>query len=168
MKSLLTLLFAAAFMTIMVGGCAKKPKVEAPTKPTVTDTKPADKPSDQPTDKGTVDSEPSSKFSAIYFDFDRYNLREDAKADLKKNIAVMQQDENLKITIEGHCDERGTVEYNLALGERRSKSARDYMVSMGVKANRISTISYGKERPAAFGHDEDAWAKNRRDDFVEK
>ncbi len=168
MKSWMTLLFVAALMTIMVVGCAKKPKVEAPTKPITTETKPPEKPSDQPTDQGKVEPGSSSKFKTIYFDFDRYNLRDDAKADLKKNIDVMQQDENLKMTIEGHCDERGTVEYNLALGERRAKSARDYMVNMGVKANRVSTISYGKERPIAFGHDEDAWAKNRRDDFVEK
>jgi peptidoglycan-associated lipoprotein len=168
MKSFLTLLATAALIAFMVVGCAKKPKVEPVTQPTTTETKPADRPSDQPTDKGTVDSEPSSKFRAIYFDFDRYNLRDDAKADLKKNVDVMNQEQDLKITVEGHCDERGTVEYNLALGERRAKSARDYMVSMGVKADRISTISYGKERPKAFGHDEDSWAKNRRDEFVEK
>jgi peptidoglycan-associated lipoprotein len=169
MKSLLTLLATAALISFMVVGCAKKPKVEPMTQPGTTETKPPETPVDRPTEPGEkVESGSSSRFSAIYFDFDRYNLREDAKADLKKNIAVMQQDEDLKITIEGHCDERGTVEYNLALGERRAKSARDYMVSMGVKANRISTISYGKERPIAFGHDEDAWAKNRRDDFVEK
>lgn len=168
MKNLLTLLAIAALIAFMVVGCAKKPKVEAPTQPTTTETKPSVTPSDQPTDKGTVESEPSSKFRAIYFDFDRYNLRDDAKADLRKNIDVMMQDQNIRITVEGHCDERGTVEYNLALGERRAKSARDYMVSMGVKADRISTISYGKERPAAFGQDEGAWAKNRRDEFVEK
>jgi len=169
MKSLLTLLATAALISFMVVGCAKKPKVEPLTKPPATETKPTEKPSDQPTDQGTgIESGSSSRFRAIYFDFDRYNLRDDAKADLKKNTDVMQQEENLKITIEGHCDERGTVEYNLALGERRAKSARDYMVNMGVKANRISTISYGKERPVAFGHDEEAWAKNRRDDFVEK
>jgi peptidoglycan-associated lipoprotein len=169
MKSLLTLLATAALIAFMVVGCAKKPKVEAPTKPTTTETKPTEKPADQSTDQGTtVESEPSSKFSAIYFDFDKYSLRDDAKADLKKNVDVMKQDQNLKVTVEGHCDERGTVEYNLALGERRAKSARDYMVNMGVKANRVSTISYGKERPVALGHDEDAWAKNRRDEFVEK
>jgi peptidoglycan-associated lipoprotein len=169
MKSLLTLLATAALIAFMVVGCAKKPKVEAPTRPATTETKPSETPSDQSTDQGTkVESEPSSKFRAIYFDFDRYNLRDDAKADLKKNVDVMKQDQNLRITVEGHCDERGTVEYNLALGERRAKSARDYMVSMGVSADRVSTISYGKERPATFGHDEDAWAKNRRDEFVEK
>jgi peptidoglycan-associated lipoprotein len=169
MKSLLTLLATAALIAFMVVGCAKKPKVEPMTQPTKTEVKSADTTSNQPTDKGTtVESQPSSKFSAIYFDFDKYSLRDDAKTDLKKNVDVMKQDQNIKITVEGHCDERGTVEYNLALGERRAKSARDYMVSMGVKANRVSTISYGKERPKELGHDEDAWAKNRRDEFVEK
>jgi peptidoglycan-associated lipoprotein len=168
MKSFLTLLAIAALIAIMFVGCAKKPKVEPMTQPTTTETKPAEKPAENPTTGTPVESEPSSKFMAIYFDFDKYSLRDDAKADLKRNVDVMKQDQNLKITIEGHCDERGTVEYNLALGERRAKSARDYMVSMGIKADRVSTISYGKERPKAFGHDEDSWAKNRRDEFVEK
>jgi peptidoglycan-associated lipoprotein len=168
MKSLLTLLATAALIAFMVVGCAKKPKVEPMTQPTTTETKPTEQPTENPTTGTPVESEPSSKFMTIYFDFDKYNLRDDARADLKKNIDVMKQDQSLKITVEGHCDERGTVEYNLALGERRAKSARDYMVSMGVKADRISTISYGKERPVAFGHDEASWAKNRRDEFVEK
>ena len=168
MRSWMTLLFVAALMTIMVAGCAKKPKVEPLTKPPTTQITPPDTTSGRPTDQGKVESGSSSMFKTVYFDFDRYNLRDDAKANLKKNIDAMQLDQNLKIAIEGHCDERGTVEYNLALGERRAKSARDYMVNMGVKANRVSTISYGKERPVAFGHDEDAWAKNRRDEFVEK
>jgi peptidoglycan-associated lipoprotein len=169
MKSLLTLLATAALIAFMVVGCAKKPKVEAPTPPPKTQTTPADTTSGKEPGQGIEpETQPSSKFSAIYFDFDKYSLRDDAKADLKKNIDVMKQDQNIKITVEGHCDERGTVEYNLALGERRAKSARDYMVNMGVKANRVSTISYGKERPKEFGHDEDAWAKNRRDEFVEK
>jgi peptidoglycan-associated lipoprotein len=169
MRNWLTLLFTAALMSILIAGCAKKPKVEPPTKTTPTETKPADKPSDKPTTEGPgVNTEPSSKFMAIYFDFDKYNLRDDAKANLKRNIDVMKAESDLKIIVEGHCDERGTVEYNLALGERRAKSARDYMVSMGIKGDRISTISYGKERPALYGHDEEAWAKNRRDEFVEK
>jgi len=168
MRSFLTLLATAALIAFMVVGCAKKPQVVPPTKQTTTETKPPVTPVENPTDQGKVESGSSPMFKTIYFDFDRYNLRDDAKANLKKNVDVMKQDQNLKITVEGHCDERGTVEYNLALGERRAKSARDYMVSMGVKADRVSAISYGKERPVAFGHDEDAWAKNRRDDFVEK
>lgn len=169
MRKWLTLLATAAFISLLVVGCAKKQTV-APTgdtgKTEAKDTRPTD--TGQGDQGGAVNTEPSSKFRTIYFDFDRYNLRDDAKADLRKNIDVMKAEADLKIIIEGHCDERGTVEYNLALGERRAKSARDYMVSMGIKGDRLSTISYGKERPAAFGHDEEAWAKNRRAEFVEK
>ncbi len=168
MKSFLTLLATAMLIAFMVVGCAKKPAVEAPTRPTTTETRQTERPPETQTDQGRVETEPSAKFMAVYFDFDRYNLRDDAKASLRKNIDVMKQEPDLRITVEGHCDERGTVEYNLALGERRAKSARDYMISMGIKGDRISTISYGKERPVAFGHDEDSWAKNRRDEFVEK
>ena len=104
----------------------------------------------------------------INFDFDKSDIREMDKAKLQAIADFLKTYPDAKIQIAGNCDERGTVEYNLALGERRAKSARDYMVNMGVKANRVSTISYGKERPVALGHDEDAWAKNRRDEFVEK
>ncbi len=80
----------------------------------------------------------------------------------------MKEKSDVRIQIEGHCDERGTVEYNLALGEKRARSAMDYLVSIGIPRDRISIISYGKERPAAFGSNEDAWAKNRRAEFVTK
>ncbi len=107
-------------------------------------------------------------FVTIYFDFDKYNLRDDAKSGLKNNYEVMKERNDARIQIEGHCDERGTVEYNLALGEKRARSAMDYLVSMGIPRERMSIISYGKERPAAFGSNEDAWAKNRRAEFVTK
>ncbi|MFH2056909.1 MAG: peptidoglycan-associated lipoprotein Pal, partial [bacterium] len=96
---------------------------------------------------------------------DKYNLRSDAKRDLQHNVEVMQHHADWNIMIEGHCDERGTVEYNLALGEKRARSARDYLTSMGIDGNRIQIISYGKERPVDLGHDEAAWAKNRRAEF---
>jgi peptidoglycan-associated lipoprotein len=84
---------------------------------------------------------------------------------LQANVETMKAFPTADVLIEGHCDERGTVEYNLALGERRARSARDYMVSLGVSADRIQIISYGKERPVDFGHNEAAWAKNRRAEF---
>lgn len=169
MKSVLTLLLSAVLIAFMAG-CAKKPKIEPETKPPVGETKPSDATGDkdQAGDNSDVNAEGSSRFATIYFDFDRYNLLDDAKDGLRKNIELMKKEADLKITVEGHCDERGTVEYNLALGERRAKSARDYMVSMGIKGDRISTISYGKERPKMMGHDEESWAKNRRDEFVER
>ncbi len=102
----------------------------------------------------------------IYFDFDKYNLRTEAIKTLGDNAARAKEYTQFKVRIEGNCDERGTVEYNLALGEKRARAGRDYLVSLGIPAHRLSIISYGKERPADSGHNETAWAKNRRDDFV--
>ena len=98
----------------------------------------------------------------IYFDFDKYDIRPTDAGILKENAALLVKFPNVKIQIEGHCDERGTVEYNLALGERRANSAKRYLISLGIPEKRISTISYGKERPSDPGHNEEAWAKNRR------
>lgn len=98
----------------------------------------------------------------IHFDFDRYDIRPKEAEILKEDATVLQKLPNAKIQVEGHCDERGTNEYNLALGERRANSAKNYLVSLGIPAGRISTISYGKERPLDSGHTEEAWAANRR------
>lgn len=102
----------------------------------------------------------------ILFDFDSADLRGDAKTTLNDNAAQIRQHAPLAVRIEGHCDERGTTEYNLALGDRRARAARDYMVSLGIPANRLRTISYGKERPVDPGHNEAAWGQNRRAEFV--
>ena len=104
----------------------------------------------------------SSLLKDIRFDFDKYDIRPGDAAILKDNAALLKKYPNVKIQIEGHCDERGTVEYNLALGERRANSSKSYLVSLGIFADRISTISYGKEKPLDPGHNEEAWAKNRR------
>jgi peptidoglycan-associated lipoprotein len=103
---------------------------------------------------------------SIHFDFDRSDLRSDAIRTLAGDLTRINQEAGLKVRIEGHCDERGTVEYNLALGDRRARAARDYLISQGVPGARLSTISYGKEKPVDPAHSEAAWAKNRRDDFV--
>src|SRR5574337_2208705 len=102
----------------------------------------------------------------IYFDFDQSAIRADSTKLLNENIEWFRKNSATKVTIEGHCDERGSSEYNLALGERRARSTRDYLVASGVAANRISTISFGKERPFVVGHDESAWRWNRRAHFV--
>ncbi len=102
----------------------------------------------------------------VYFDFDSYLLSPGARETLAGNAKRMEKEKGMKIRIEGNCDERGSDEYNLALGEKRAKSAMQYMVNLGVPAKRLSVISYGKEKPADPGHDETAWAKNRRDEFV--
>jgi peptidoglycan-associated lipoprotein len=102
----------------------------------------------------------------IHFDYDKYDLREGDRQLLGKNAEVLKRFDFLRITIEGHCDERGSVEYNLALGERRSKVAFDYLVSLGVAASRLKSVSYGKEVPLCQESTEDCWARNRRDHFA--
>jgi peptidoglycan-associated lipoprotein len=102
----------------------------------------------------------------IHFDYDKYFIREDAKPVLEANAAWLKKFKTAKILIEGHCDERGTEDYNLALGEKRAKSTFDYLVSLGISGDRIKTISYGKSQPLDMGHDEVAWQKNRRAQFL--
>ena len=106
-----------------------------------------------------------SQFATVYFDFDKSNLRSDSKSGLDANYDLLMQFPDVMVKIEGHCDERGTVEYNLSLGEKRATSCKDYLVGLGVDASRISTISYGKEKPVDAGHNEAAWDKNRRCEF---
>ena len=108
----------------------------------------------------------SSIQAPIYFDFDRSELREDARQTLQTKAEALRQFPDIRIRIEGHCDERGTVEYNLALGERRADAARAYLVDLGIDPDRMTTISYGEERPAMDGNNESAWSQNRRDEFV--
>lgn len=98
----------------------------------------------------------------VFFDFDKYNLDSNSRRTLEKQAAWLKTNANLSVTIEGHADERGTREYNLALGERRANAAKDYLVALGISPGRVKTISYGKERPVALGSNEAAWAQNRR------
>jgi len=102
----------------------------------------------------------------VHFDFDRYDIRPEDGPVLNENAALLMKSPAVKVQIEGHCDERGTAEYNLALGERRANSTKKYLVSLGVPPDHLSTISYGKEAPLDPGHHEEAWAKNRRAHFV--
>ncbi|HYB74896.1 MAG TPA: peptidoglycan-associated lipoprotein Pal, partial [Candidatus Sulfotelmatobacter sp.] len=101
-----------------------------------------------------------------FFDFDKSELRDDAKAALNEDVQWLRNNAQAKIVVEGHCDERGTAEYNLGLGERRAKAVVDYLVAAGIDKARIRWISYGKERPFVLGHDESAWRWNRRAHFV--
>jgi peptidoglycan-associated lipoprotein len=102
----------------------------------------------------------------VHFDYDKADIREGDKAILQKNADVLKQFDFLMVTVEGHCDERGSVEYNLALGERRAKASYDYLVSLGVPAARLKTVSYGKEIPLCHESTADCWARNRRDKFT--
>ena len=108
----------------------------------------------------------NSPLKPVFFDYDSADLSPAAKSALDENAGVLKKYGTWVLTIEGHCDERGTPEYNLALGERRAVAARTYLVALGVGADRLRTVSYGKEFPFDPGHDEGAWAKNRRAHFV--
>ena len=101
----------------------------------------------------------------IHFDLDKSNIRADDMGALDQKVAILQANPNLRIRIAGHCDERGSDEYNLALGNRRAQAAKQYLVSHGIDASRIETQSWGEERPLVDGHDESAWSQNRRDEF---
>lgn len=104
----------------------------------------------------------------IYFDFDKYNVKQEFDGTLKSNAKWLQDNKKTSAVIEGHCDERGTAEYNIALGDRRAKSTKNYLTNIGVGTERLSTISYGKERPAASCHNESCWSQNRRAEFIAK
>lgn len=105
-------------------------------------------------------------FDDVYFDFDKFDLRPEAREQLAANAGWMRDHDELLFTIEGHCDERGTNEYNIALGQRRASAAKDYIVSLGVDASRIRLISYGEERPFCTESTEGCWQSNRRGHFV--
>ena len=118
--------------------------------------------------KDIVPAETAQKVTleAIHFDFDKYDLRAPDRDILARNAGMLQGKLKGNVRIEGHCDERGSAEYNLALGEKRARSALKYLITLGVPADRLSIISYGKEKPVDPGHDEEAWAKNRRAEFI--
>jgi peptidoglycan-associated lipoprotein len=160
-------------------GCAKKkvtPTGELPSAPapsrvpaeeiTQPDVNAQETPAQVEEEPGAEITAAASKLKDVFFAFDEYSLTEEAREILASDGKVLSQTRKLNVVIEGHCDERGTVEYNLALGEKRANSAKSYLVNYGIEASRISTVSYGKERPFDPGHDEAAWAKNRRAHFV--
>jgi peptidoglycan-associated lipoprotein len=118
------------------------------------------------TQEKAVSTKEGKTFKDITFEFDKFNLRPEARDILKQLADWLTKNKNYDVLIEGNCDERGTTEYNLALGERRAKEAMKYLVELGINGKRLKTISYGKERPLDPGHNEEAWAKNRRDHFA--
>ena len=111
---------------------------------------------------GSVEEFVATVGDRVYFDLDKSVLKPDGQETLKRQAAWLKKYGGKRVTIEGHCDERGTREYNLALGEKRANAAKDYLVALGIDAGRIQTVSFGKERPVAFGKDEKAWSLNRR------
>ena len=112
------------------------------------------------------DSMEAGALKTVYFPFNSSDLRERSRLHLDNNVEFLKKFDKLKVQIEGHCDERGSVQYNLALGEKRSKAIKNYLIASGIESNRITTVSFGKERPISLEHSENSWAKNRRGNFV--
>ncbi|MGB8275898.1 MAG: peptidoglycan-associated lipoprotein Pal [Alphaproteobacteria bacterium] len=137
------------------GGAAAKGAAAAPTTGAETGGMPAVAP-------GTQADLEANVGDRVFFDFDKSDIRSDAKTRLDSWVSWLNTYPQVTVVIEGHCDERGTREYNLALGERRAAAAKNYLVAAGINAGRVQTISYGKERPAVLGSNEAAWAQNRR------
>jgi peptidoglycan-associated lipoprotein len=149
------------FLVLAIGGCCHMKKAAPAPMPT-TEVAPApvvQEPAPAPEPEIMLTLDP------IYFDFDKSNLKPEAIATLKKDAAALQKNPAMKVRIEGNCDERGTSEYNMALGDRRAVSAMKNLVTLGIAADRITTISYGKEKPSCTEHNEGCWSKNRRDDL---
>jgi peptidoglycan-associated lipoprotein len=161
----------ALLLTFLFVGCAKEepppPMAEAPPRPAAPPP-PAPAPAPAPAPGPSISQQAFQEFQNqdINFDFDKYDLRTDARAILDRKASFLNQISSVRAQIEGHCDERGTSEYNLALGERRANAAKQYLTTAGISAARLSTISYGKERPLDPGQNEAAWARNRRAHFV--
>lgn len=155
---------------LFAAGCAKKKTAAQPQAVVIEDNNPPAAPESSyaPMTGGEDQGDQMQELArSIHFDFDKSDIRAGVDRDLLQNKAViMQRNPNVRVTIEGNCDERGTNEYNMALGSRRANSAKEYLKVLGVDAGRIDTVSYGEERPVDPGHNEAAWAKNRRADFV--
>lgn len=128
---------------------------------------PATPPTPEPVAQPTVPSQEVVALVPIYFDFDKYDIRPDQRAPLANNAKILQGQTGItRVVIEGHCDERGTNEYNMALGQRRADSVKNYLINYGIDRAKLATVSYGEERPVDPGHNEEAWARNRRAEFV--
>jgi peptidoglycan-associated lipoprotein len=156
----------ALLLSVALVACSKKPPKELPPAPggagqEVTDNTGLDN-TGAPVPGSQADFVASVASDTIYFDTDRYNVDSADAATLQSQAQWLARYPSARVTIEGHADERGTRDYNLALGERRANAAKTYLVGLGVGAERITTVSYGKERPVALGSDESSWARNRR------
>lgn len=164
MKVATPLMLTAALLT---AACASKrpqdrPPAPADVAPPAAQTPPQTGVGDAVVPGSAADFKRSVTSDTIRFALDQYDIDADSRAILDSQVAWLRRYPQVRITIEGHCDERGTREYNLALGDRRANAAKNYLAAAGIDASRITTISYGKERPLALGSDEASWAQNRR------
>lgn len=156
-------------LTVLLGlslslvGCSSKKGSED----TSGDSVISDSASDMPLElNGSSDDGTAGGLETVFFDFDSSTLSSSARDTLERNAQWLKLSDRVDIQLEGHADERGGIQYNLALGERRARSVRDYLIALGIDGNRITVISYGKEKPVAYGHSESDWSRNRRANFV--
>jgi peptidoglycan-associated lipoprotein len=167
--TMVLVVLAFAFGTMLsMSSCAKKQiGTGEAAKPGMAPAAAAPAPAAAPSTAGVDKAQEVRAFEAegIYFDFDKSEIKPEAKAVLEKKAAWLRANPSYKVKIEGNCDERGTIDYNLALGDRRAKAAQKYLNALGISMDRMSTISYGKEKPICTEHNEKCWSKNRRDDF---
>jgi peptidoglycan-associated lipoprotein len=178
MKKLLIYSLAIVLVFSFAVACKKKPKEVPPPPPQTQEQPPVERVEAPVVQEPQLSEEElllqksldqinrEQPLGTVYFDYDRAVVRDDARATLEGNASWMKKFRTVKVLVEGHCDERGTEEYNLALGEKRAKAAQDYMLSLGIGSDRIKIISYGKSQPTNPGHDEGAWQMNRRAQFL--
>ena len=162
-------------LAFIIGGCAKKAQPEK-VEIDVVEVKPAPAPVPAPAPAPVVQTQApmpnlddeikAFQEKIVYFDFDKFDLKPESQETLNQQANFLKANQSIVVQVAGNCDERGTVEYNLALGEKRAKASQDYLLSLGVTKERISIISYGKEKPVDPGKNEEAWAKNRNDQFI--
>ena len=191
-KKIIGCLVVLSFGALLSGGCAKKDMVKSEEPVSAVQTTPSvsterAEPSARPVQpesqlgataepmtettpreeaRPAQEAELQDELQKIYFNFDSADLSEESRSILTRNADYLSKAPSVKVRIEGNSDERGSDDYNMALGERRAKAAKDYLVNLGIQSNRLTTISYGEEKPVDPGQDEEAWAKNRRADFI--
>lgn len=162
----------AVALAVTGAGCAKKPVKTEPVPPANTTPTPAPTPPPAPTPAPTPAPEPpkpavtAGDLQVIHFAYDSFQLDDAARSALDANAKLLRDNPDLSVSVDGHCDERGTVEYNQALGQKRAEAVQQYLSDQGIPSTRFRVISYGKERPVDEGHDEAAWARNRRVEFT--
>ena len=162
----------AVSLAVAGAGCAKKPAATTPVPPASTTPTPAPTPPPTPAPAPTPAPEPpkpavtAGDLQVIHFAYDSFQLDDAARSALDSNAKLLRDNPDLSVSVDGHCDERGTVEYNQALGQKRAEAVQQYLSDQGIPSTRFRVISYGKERPVDEGHDESAWARNRRVEFT--